>query len=67
VKTESQHQENQLSAILTGIHHSGTGILAERTDTNAGRFASRMRDPQTVPKAGSGYLAPPHFLGTESE
>jgi hypothetical protein len=67
VKTESEYQENQLAAFQTGLHHPETRGLVERSDTNAGRFASCRRHSQTLPKAGSGYLSPPRFPDTESE
>jgi hypothetical protein len=67
VKTESGYQENQLAAFQTGLHHSDTRALIERTDTNAARFASCRRHLQAVPKAGSGYLTPRCLLDTESE
>jgi hypothetical protein len=59
VKTESGCQEKQLVAFEIRIHHSETRALIKRTDTNAGHFASCRRHPQTMPKAGSVYLAPP--------
>jgi hypothetical protein len=58
VKTESGYQENQLAASQTELHYSESRTIVERTDSNAGRFASYRRHPQTVPKAGSGYLVP---------
>jgi hypothetical protein len=67
VKTESEYQEDQLEAFEAGLHHSETHALVERIDNNAGRFTSCRRHPQTVPKAESGYLAPPRLLDTESE
>jgi hypothetical protein len=67
VKTESGYQDNQLAAFQTGLHHSETRAIVERTDSNAGRFACYEQHPQTVPKAESGYLAPLHLSDTESE
>jgi hypothetical protein len=69
VKTESGYQKNQLSAFQTGLHHSETGTLVERTNTNtnAGRFASCGRHPQTMPKAESGQLPPLRLPDTETE
>jgi hypothetical protein len=67
VKTESEYQDNQLVAFQIELYYSETRALVEHTDTNTGRFSSCRRHPQTVPKAGSGYLAPPRLPDTEGE
>jgi hypothetical protein len=64
VKTESEYQENQLAAFQIGLHHLETHTLIKHTDMNAGHFASCKRYPQTVPKAGSGYLASLHLCAS---